>query len=188
MIALKPRTPSPSPKRVRRRLKFAWFVLDRLRHLGRGLEHHVGSVVETLQSAGAHFAGDAIALTAVEMTFRPPWARAMEYLLWIVFSRFGATRRLGNLSLGPSQLQLRHWVRMGYIPELRFSRGSLRIVSDIRLNVEATERFLREEALLERGGPELMKRWTGGERKAFLELLEEARAQVRGRLQRSVSS
>jgi hypothetical protein len=163
-------------------MKFAWFLLDRLRHLGKGLDHNVGSIFDRLQGARQHFACDAVALTAVEMTFRPSWARAMEYLLWILLSRMGATKRLAKLSLGPSQLQLRHWMRMGYIQDLAFSRGALRIVSDIRLNIEAAERLLREEDSLHCEGPELMRRWTGGERRSFLELLDHAREQVRGRM------
>jgi hypothetical protein len=173
----------PPPKAAkRRRMKFAWFLLDRLRHLGKGLDHNVGSIFDRLQGARQHFTCDAVALTAVEMTFRPSWARAMEYLLWILLSRMGATKRLAKLSLGPSQLQLRHWMRMGYIQDLAFSRGALRIVSDIRLNIEAAERLLREEDSLHCEGPELMRRWTGGERRSFLELLDHAREQVRGRM------
>jgi hypothetical protein len=180
-------TPAPaSPKPVNRRMKFAWFLLDRLRHLGRGTGRNVGFIINSLRASGLHFTCDAVALTAVEMTFRPRWTRAMEYVWWIFLSQFGTTKRLGKLSLGPSQLQLRHWMRMGYIGQLGFSRAALRVVSHIDRNIEATERFLREEDLLEREGPELMRRWTGGDRKDFVELLEEARRQVRGRMSERV--
>lgn len=117
-----------------------------------------------------------LALLAVESFHRPRWRRAGEYLLWAACS-LAAPGRLERLSLGPAQVQLRHWRRAGLLDGLRLTPSRLATVRDWRANARAAHAFLAAHgALGERDPDRLTRLYTGWDRPRFAERLERALA------------
>lgn len=117
-----------------------------------------------------------LALLAVESFYRPRWRRAGEYVLWAALS-LTAPRRLARLSLGPAQVQLRHWRALGQLDGIRFSFGRLAAVRDWRRNARVCRDFLAVRgALGERDPGRLTRLYTGWDRPGFARRLAAARA------------
>ncbi|HUO86800.1 MAG TPA: hypothetical protein VM617_05370, partial [Thermoanaerobaculia bacterium] len=108
-----------------------------------------------------------LALLAVESFYRPPWRRGGEYLLWAVGSLLGP-RRVERLSVGPGQVQLRHWLDLGLLSGLRFTPRRLAVVRDWSANARAVRGFLATRGGLgERDAGRLTRIYTGGNRPGF---------------------
>jgi hypothetical protein len=71
----------------------------------------VAGIVGKLVCSGRDDAG-ILSLLLVESFFRDPLNRLVEYLAWILLSPI-APRRLQRLSVGPGQIQLRHFAKWG---------------------------------------------------------------------------
>lgn len=86
-------------------------------------------------------------------------------------------RRLERLSLGPAQVQLRHWRRHGLLDGLRLTPSRLATVRDWRANARAAHAFLAaHDALDERDPIRLTRLYTGWDRPRFAERLAAALA------------
>lgn len=115
-----------------------------------------------------------LALLAVESFYRPRWRRAGEYLLWAACS-LAAPRRLERLSLGPAQVQLRHWRHAGLLDGLRLTPSRLATVRDWRANARAARAFLAAHGALDESDPiRLTRLYTGWDRPRFAERLAAA--------------
>lgn len=117
-----------------------------------------------------------LALLAVETFYRPRRRRAGEYALWLLLS-LAAPRRLARLSLGPAQVQLRHWVALGHLDGLRFTPARLAAVRDWRRNARVCHDFLAVRDALDEADPgRLTRLYTGWDRPGFARRLAAARA------------
>ena len=84
---------------------------------------------------------EVLALILTETFFRDKLHRILEYSAWIIFSMVWPAR-VGRLSVGISQVQLRHWVHLGYLqdPQPRFA--SLRTAMCPKANYDVCKSFL----------------------------------------------
>ena len=121
---------------------------------------------------------DVLALLAVESFYRPRCRRAGEYLLWAALS-LAAPRRLARLSVGPAQVQLRHWRTLGHLDGIRFSFSRLAAVRDWRRNARVCHDFLAARGALGESEPgRLTRLYTGWDRPGFAGRLTAARASL----------
>jgi hypothetical protein len=92
-----------------------------------------------------------------------------------------APRRLARLSLGPAQVQLRHWLALGHLGGLRLTPSRLAAVRDWRVNARVCRAFLAARDALDESDPgRLTRLYTGWDRPGFARRLEAAR-EVLGR-------
>jgi hypothetical protein len=88
-----------------------------------------------------------------------------------------APRRLACLSLGPAQVQLRHWRALGPLGGLRLTPARLAAVRDWRVNARVCRAFLAARGALDERDPiRLTRLYTGWDRPGFAERLAAARA------------
>lgn len=84
-----------------------------------------------------------------------------------------------RLSLGPAQVQLRHWRRHGLLDGLRLTPSRLAAVRDWRANARAAHAFLAAHGALDEQDPERLTRlYTGWDRPRFAERLAAALASL----------
>jgi hypothetical protein len=139
----------------------------------------LGPRLDRLRAAGEDHL-TVLALLAVESFYRPRWRRAGEYVLWMLLS-LAAPRRLEMLSLGPAQVQLRHWRRHGFLASVRFTPRRLAIVRDWAVNARLCRAFLADHGALDETDPDRLTRlYTGWDRPGFARRLARAR-EVLGR-------
>lgn len=99
---------------------------------------------------------DVLGLMLTESYFRAPWDRLMEYCAWIALWVLGSDR-LSRLTVGPAQIQLRHWLGAGAIssrtPSLRhiLTTASWSASYDIAERLVPTETGLQQVAAVYRG-------------------------------------
>lgn len=99
---------------------------------------------------------DVLALLLTESFLRPERERAVEYLAW-VWSSYAAKVRAKTLSVGPGQIQLRHWKEFCGWPDIGFSIARWRTVSswsesyDVAFELTADCTSLREKVAVYRG-------------------------------------
>jgi hypothetical protein len=80
------------------------------------------------------------------------------------------------LSLGPAQVQLRHWRRHGFLAGIRFTPRRLAVVRDWTANARVCRAFLAENSALDELDPgRLTRLYTGWDRPGFAERLARAR-------------
>ncbi|HEX2164757.1 MAG TPA: hypothetical protein VHM02_12470, partial [Thermoanaerobaculia bacterium] len=130
-----------------------------------------------------HAAGErspnVLALLAVESFYRPRWRRAGEYALWIALS-LAAPGRLARLSVGPAQVQLRHWRALGHLDGLRPTPARLAAVRDWAANARVCRDFLAARGALDEPDPgRLTRLYTGWDRPGFARRLAAARSATR---------
>lgn len=113
-----------------------------------------------------------LGILAVEGFLRPAPQRAGEYLLWIACSVRPAPR-CDLLSVGLSQVQLRHWAALGALPGTSYSRSSLAIVMSASANYDVCRDYLALHADNTATAPlaDLVKHYTGGRSRRYLRLL-----------------
>jgi len=82
-----------------------------------------------------------IATILSEMYFSPPKKRLLEYCMWLICSII-YPKRLNSLSLGISQIQLRHWTMHGLLKCHRPRLASFFILLNPLLNYDMTNMHL----------------------------------------------
>ena len=117
-----------------------------------------------------------LALLVVESLLRPRVQRLGEYLLWWGLGARLGFRRRELLSVGISQVQLRHWRALGALPSTRFSAASLRTVLSAEANYDVCLAYLERWADWDEDPPlgDLVRAYTGGRSSRYLGLLERA--------------
>lgn len=86
---------------------------------------------------------DIIAIVLSEMYFSPPGKRFLEYCAWFLYSIVSHSR-LNYLSLGISQIQLRHWAASGALCNTKASLSSFLIVFNPLTNYDMAYALLRD--------------------------------------------
>lgn len=111
----------------------------------------------------------------METFYRPRPARLLEYGAWVVYSVL-RPGRVGRLSVGAAQVQLRHWHRWGQLPGVRFTPGRLATVLRWSANYHACHAFLAEHGALHLDDPARLTRlYTGWDRPGYAGRLRHAR-------------
>lgn len=90
-----------------------------------------------------------MAILLTETYFRDCLWRQMEYAAW-VFLGLAWPSRARRLSIGISQIQLRHWVSLGLLPTVRWSPSSLARVLSAEANYDACVAFLQQADAVEK--------------------------------------
>jgi len=103
-----------------------------------------------------------LAIMAAEACFKRPGGRILECIAWPVLSVVWPAR-LERLSVGVAQIQLRHWVSLGYLSGMRFTPFRLRRVLSLESNYDCCAAYLHERVQLDRLDiPTAVKLYTGG--------------------------
>lgn len=84
-----------------------------------------------------------ISVLATEMTFRKKWHRRGEILYWVALWII-KSKRLEELTVGISQIKLKHWHNLGYISSYQPSYENIKLITNILVNYNACNQFLRE--------------------------------------------
>lgn len=101
--------------------------------------HQAKRIVESL---GAEAADPwVVAVIATESSFRTAGRRMCELVAWIVLHWAWRTR-VEKLSVGLAQVQLRHWVRLGVLTDLRPSLKSFQTVTSLSANYHVVDAYL----------------------------------------------
>lgn len=88
-----------------------------------------------------------LSVVLTEMLFRDATHRLYEYAAWLVLSALGS-RRVGTLSVGIAQVQLKHWTQHGKLPSTQFSLRSLGIVATPEQNYDVCRGYLESAGIL----------------------------------------
>jgi hypothetical protein len=144
-------------------------AMDRFRR-ETAIEKNVSQILRVARRCDPRIPADALAIMAVEMTFRPSLVRCLEYVMWGALS-LGPSAFLRRVSLGPGQVQLQYWEAWGFIGGLRMTSERLRKVNDLAANLSVVTVYLTHYGLLGCEPRVLERAWTGGERKGFVKLL-----------------
>ena len=88
-----------------------------------------------------HLSCCTLSLIITEMYFRPTFARMTEYLAWPVLYVLCRDRAM-RLSVGVAQVQLRHWVLLGFLESAAPNVARLRRVLSLRANYDLVEAYL----------------------------------------------
>lgn len=141
----------------------------------RALERQIRRIKARLQShTGSRPAPNAVALIAVESVLRPRIVRLVEYAAWAALSAMRSPRVL-SLSVGPAQIQLRYWHKLGLLDGTGFTPRRLRHVARLGANYDACRVFLDDAGVLETADPaKLAAAYTGGRRPRYPALLATA--------------
>jgi hypothetical protein len=84
---------------------------------------------------------EVLALILTETFFRDKLHRILEYSAWMILA-FVWPARVCRLSVGISQMQLRHWVRLGYLQNVRPRFAALRTTMCAEANYDVCRSFL----------------------------------------------
>ena len=115
-------------------------------------------------------------LLSTEMYFRRSLHRLVEYIAWIIYWVI-CPEKLGSLSVGLAQIQLRHWHDLGFIPSLNPTLKNLKLITHPTTNYIACRKFLlvrgyaKDISLID-----LAQLYTGSARKYYVTVL--AKAQI----------
>lgn len=82
-----------------------------------------------------------LAVMATEVFFRSSLQHLFEYLAWIILS-FVWPQRAEKLSVGIAQVQVSHWIRLGFISSSRLSLRTLALFTDPEANYDVSQAFL----------------------------------------------
>jgi hypothetical protein len=146
---------------------------------GRRFRRHVKRTIPHMAALRDRGNANVLAILLVETFYRPRLVRWLEYLIWMTTSLARGTRE--TISVGPAQLQLRHWRDAGLLDGVDFSLRRLATVSSLEANYEACRRYLSARGALREHDPAALARtYAGGERLAFPALLAQARQVVAG--------
>lgn len=85
-----------------------------------------------------------LGIILTEMLFRNSKKRYVEYVYWIFCSYF-YTKRLDKISIGISQIQIRHWRNNKYIVKNKFCIKSLKVILDPIANYDMCELILKKD-------------------------------------------
>jgi hypothetical protein len=144
----------------------------------RRFERHLRRVLPWL---GRHIEDpnpNAMALVAVETFVRPLPMRMAEYAAWCVGSLRGSPW-LETLSVGPAQIQLANWRRLGAIPGVRFTPARFWRVRDPRSSYRVCLELLAESGLADSPSAAALARcYTGAAGTPYVDLLEKARVRA----------
>ncbi|HZA59831.1 MAG TPA: hypothetical protein VE523_11655 [Solirubrobacterales bacterium] len=155
--------------RLARRRRFEWHLRRVLPWLGRHVEDPNPN---------------AMALVAVETFVRPLPMRMAEYAAWCAGSLRGSPW-LETLSVGPAQIQLANWRRLGAIPDVRFTPARFRRVRDRRSSYRVCLELLAEGGLANSPSAAALARcYTGAAETPYVDLLENARVRAVAHLAR----
>lgn len=87
-----------------------------------------------------------VALVATEMHFRTSVDRLLEFAAYpILYCCF--RQQLLHMSVGISQIQVQHWVDLGFIRSARPSLRNMLVFFDPRLNLLACEAYIAQHAI-----------------------------------------
>jgi hypothetical protein len=124
-----------------------------------------------------------LAILAVEAFYRPRARRAVEYGGWLLLSLVGS-RSVARITVGIAQARVSHWHDLGLLDSERFSIRGLARVLDLGANYEVCHRYLSERRMLEDpDATALTTAYTGGQRRKYAEMLEQALAAIAPRCQ-----
>jgi len=84
-----------------------------------------------------------LSLLATETFFRDRLQRMLEFFAWIVLSIFWPSR-VSTLSIGVAQVQIRHWISLGFLQSPRPHIRSLMTVLDPKVNYDVCHAYLRK--------------------------------------------
>lgn len=113
-------------------------------------------------------------LISTEMYFRGSFHRFMEYGAWVVYWLLWP-HKLGGLSVGLAQIQLRHWYRFGFICSLSPTWTHLRIITDPTSNYTACEKYIVEKGYKpDLPVADIARLYTGRARKYYVSILTKA--------------
>jgi hypothetical protein len=133
--------------------------------------------LERLQRSGRSDP-EVLAILAVEAFYRPRPRRAIEYIGWLVLSVLGH-RSAARVTVGIAQARLSHWRDLGLLDSERFSIRRLARVLDLGANYEVCRRYLSANRMLDQPDPTaLTVAYTGGQRRDYAEMLEQALVMV----------
>ena len=119
-------------------------------------------------------APNAVALIAVESVLRPRPIRLAEYAAWAALS-LTRSKRVLSLSVGPAQIQLRYWQKLGLLDGTACTPRRLRHVAGLRANYDTCRVFLEDAGALHTRDPgDLAAAYTGGRDPKYVALLEKA--------------
>jgi len=110
-----------------------------------------------------------VAILATESFFRPTLHRFFEYLYWSVL-RLAGSEKEKYVSVGISQVQVRHWIKSGLIS---FSANQISTITKFQnpiLNYDACKYFLSKNKLNGSSGKEIMKIYTGKTTRYHIEI------------------
>lgn len=108
----------------------------------------------------------ALAMLATETFFRRAEMRSLEYLVWPVLYVV-RRRRVSTLSVGLSQVQLRHWVRLGFLSSELPTLESYRRVMSLELNHDVALSYLQQHLAGEPWSTKAVARCYVGEARAY---------------------
>jgi hypothetical protein len=141
----------------------------------RRFEFHLRRTLPPLTRMDSSPNPNAMALLAVETFVRPAHVRAVEYACWVIGSIF-SSRWLGTLSVGPAQIQLAHFVRLGVLARAGFTPARMRRIAGRRLGYETCLRLLEEGGLEDTDDVQKLARfYSGANGTPYAELLSQAR-------------
>lgn len=113
-------------------------------------------------------------LISTEMYFRRSLHRLMEYVGWIIYWLVWPDKLYG-LSVGVAQIQLRHWLALGYIRSVSPTLGHLRMITDPIANYKACREYLLARGYTKDiSSNELAHLYTGSARKYYVSVLTKA--------------
>lgn len=101
-----------------------------------------------------------LAILATESFFRPVQYRIFEYLYWSLLEILGSAKAK-YISVGISQVQVRHWLRAGLVFSSANQISTIIKFQDPILNYDACKYFLEENDLNGGSGKDIMKIYTG---------------------------
>lgn len=108
-----------------------------------------------------------LALLFTEMLFRDPLHRVLEYIAWIILGSLQAQRVL-YLSVGTAQIQIRHWIAMGFIPDEKPRMSSLGVLLSLTKNYDACESWIHANSLEAASFPTVVGKYRGELRRYHL--------------------
>ncbi|EOD5329359.1 hypothetical protein ACJZRZ_003559 [Vibrio parahaemolyticus] len=107
-----------------------------------------------------------LALIAAEMYFRGRLHRSLEYCAWLTWWLFRPDR-LGNLSVGVAQVQLKNWVSLKAIPSMAPTPSNLWVVASLTKNYEVCLEYLKKQRVLATATPEELSEVYCGRARAY---------------------
>jgi len=120
-----------------------------------------------------------LAILTAEMYFRGSWHRTLEYVTWIIFWHL-KLQRIRTLSLGVAQIQLRNWVKLGYLDSMKPNISNIQTISKIENNYNACEDYLNMRLALNEANPiELSAAYSGRARKYHVSIINLALDTIR---------